>query len=189
MARYASDFQRTCAHGTLVLWPPDAVREPVNQLRQRYDPASQAVCDAHITLTQPLLAEPSPADWQTIETALANFGPFDLSYGPLRSFLPYPCVYLEIGPRETTMQLRTALYDTGLFNLSLPFSDDSFIPHMSITDGAPDEPQTRSILTALAGSEPRGHFLCDRIAYIRPDADFHFEVARTLPLRGGSHGN
>lgn len=189
MARYASDFQRTYAHGTLVLWPPDAVRAPVNQLRQRYDPASQAICDAHITLPQPFITEPDQEDWRAVEAALANFGPFDLSYGPLRSFLPYPCIYLEIGPRETIMQLRSALHDTGLFNLSLPFSDASFIPHMSITDGYPDESQTRSIFTALSGSELRGHFLCDRIAYIRPDAGFHFEVARTLPLRGGGHGN
>lgn len=189
MARSGDDLQRNYAHGTLVIWPPDAVREPVNQLRQRYDPASQAICDAHITLTQPFLTKPDEQDWQGIEAVLARFNPFALGYGPLNSFLPYPCVYLEIEPRETIMRLRSALHETGLFNLSLPFSDDSFIPHMSITDGSPDEGQTRSIIAALAVDEPRGHFLCDRIAYIRPDAAFHFEVARELPLRGTHHGH
>lgn len=187
MARDGDDFQRTYAHGTLVIWPPDEVRQPVNRLRGRYDPASQAICDAHITLTQPFLNEPGEEDWRAIEGVLAPFGPFDLSYGPLRTFLPYPCVYLEIEPSETIMRLRSALHKTGLFNPSLPFSDESFIPHMSITDGAPDESQTRAIFAALSGNEPRGRFLCDRIAYIRPDAGFHFEVVREFPLKGSSH--
>lgn len=179
----SDEFKRTYRHGTIVIWPPDDVRATVGALRQRYDPASQAICDAHITLTQPCEREPDAADLAQIRAVASAHPSVELEYGPLATFLPYPCVYLEIQPASAVRSLRAALHELGLFNLTLPFSDpDEFIPHMSITDGYPDEAQTRSILAALSGSEPCGRFQLTSIAWIRPDEDFHFETVEMYPL-------
>ncbi len=179
----SDEFKQTYCHGTFVIWPPDDVRAAVGALRQRYDPASQAICDAHITLTQPFVREPSAEDLARISETVSDFAPVELEYGPLATFLPYPCVYLDIQPANAVRSLRRALHDLGLFDLSLPFSDpDEFIPHMSITDGYPDEAQTRVTLAALAGSEPRGRFQLTSVAWIRPDDDFHFRTAETFML-------
>jgi 2'-5' RNA ligase len=179
------EFQRVYRFGTFVIWPPADLRAVVNQLRQRYDPASQAVCDAHITLTQPFLAEPSEQDWAAIERVADAHPPLTIEYGPLGTFLPYPCVYLDIKRAESLRALQRALYDLGIFNRSLPFSDpDQYVFHMSITDGYPDEEQTRQILVALRGSEPHGMFHASEIAYIRPDERFHFFEVRAFKLGG-----
>lgn len=136
-------------------------------------------------MTQPFLREPTDADWQAIQAVTAEHAPFTIEYGPLDSFLPYPCVYLQINPAAPVLALREALHDLGLFNLTLPFSaPGEFVPHMSITDGYPDERQTRLILNALSGSEPVGSFACTEIAYIRPDETFRFGVERTASLGG-----
>jgi 2'-5' RNA ligase len=180
-----SDFRSVYQFGTFVIWPPAELRAEVNRLRQRYDPASQAACDAHITLTQPLLAEPSVDDWSEIERVAGSHSPLTIQYGPLDSFLPYPCIYLRIEPPEALLALRSDLHALGLFNLSLPHSDPTeFIPHMSITDGYPDADQTRQILDALRGSDPRGTFAASEIAYIRPDEHFHFFEVRAFELGG-----
>lgn len=178
----ASDaFKRLYRHGTLVIWPPDEVRAVVGALRQRYDPASQAICDAHITLTQPFMSEPGEDDLSNIGEVVARHLPLEIEYGPLGPFLPYPCVYLQIRPAEPLTALQRALYDLGLFDLSLPHSDpDLYVFHMSITDGYPDEDQTRYVLDGLKGSEPEGRFDAASVAWIRPDSDFHFETVRRI---------
>jgi 2'-5' RNA ligase len=180
-----SAFRSVYRFGTFVIWPPAELRAEVNRLRQRYDPASQAICDAHVTLTQPFVAEPTEQAWTAIEAVAAAHSPLTVQYGPLDSFLPYPCVYLDVQPAEPLRALQRALYDLGLFNLTLPFSEpDQYVFHMSITDGYPDVIQTRQILAALRGSEPRGSFVASRIAYIRRDERFHFSEVRAFELGG-----
>lgn len=176
----ASDaFKRAYRHGALVFWPPDDLREAVGSLRRRYDPSSQAICDAHITLSQPFLAEPTEQDLARIAAIAARHLPLELEYGPLATFLPYPCVYLDIRPDEPLRALQRALYDLDLFDLSAPHSDpEVFIFHMSITDGYPDPEQTRQIFEALSGSEPCGRFVAGSFAWIKPNADFHFETVK-----------
>ncbi|CAN5554741.1 hypothetical protein BH23CHL2_BH23CHL2_35400 [soil metagenome] len=177
------EFRRTYRHGALVIWPPVDVRSTVNALRKRYDPASQAICDAHITLTQPFLDAPGDEDLKAISAVVAGHLPVRIRYGPLGTFLPYPCVYLEIQPAGRLRELQRALYALDLFNLANPFSDpDEYIFHMSITDGYPDEQQTAQILDALRGSEPLGEFVTEQVAWIRPHEEFHFEVVQELPV-------
>jgi 2'-5' RNA ligase len=177
----SDEFKRLYQHGTLVIWPPDGLRAEVNALRQRYDPASQAICDAHITLTQPFQVEPTSADLVNVEAVVSQHLPLDLRCGPLATFLPYPCVYLDIGPDEPLRALQADLYALGLFNRSLPHSDpDEYIFHMSITDGYPDSAQTALIRDALSGSEPSGRFRVNSVAWIKPDSRFRFETVREL---------
>ena len=175
----SAEFKRIYQHGALVIWPPDDLRAIVGALRQRYDPASQAICDAHITLSQPFLSAPTEDDLSKISEVVARHLPLEIEYGPLGTFLPYPCVYLQIEPAEPLKALQRALYNLDLFNLALPFSDpDAYIFHMSLTDGYPVEAQTRQILEALAGSEPVGRFNAGSVAWIKPNADFHFETVK-----------
>lgn len=174
-------MRRDYACGALVIWPPDEVREAVNFWRQRFDPHSHAICEAHITLTQPFLWEPDEHEFELIGQTVASHRSFAIEYGPLNSFLPYPCVYLEIRPSEAVLRLREDLHHLGMFDLNRPHTR-GFIPHMSITDGYPDPEQCRLILTALERDAPRGTFSCDHVSYIRPDDDFHFEVEREFFL-------
>ena len=179
----SDDFKRLYRHGTLVIWPPDEVRAAVGALRQRYDPSSQAVCDAHITLTLPFLRDPTECDISCIGSIIASAPRLRLTYGPVATFLPYPCVYLATEPQEPLRALQRALYGLDLFNLSLPHSDpDEFVFHMSITDGYPDEQQTALIVDALSGSEPSGSFVVDSVAWIRPDANFNFQTDTRFEL-------
>jgi len=176
------EWQKKFRYGTLVLWPPDAVRQQVNALRQRYDPESQRICETHITLTQPLVRVPSEADWRSLQSMVGACSPFTIQYGPLDTFLPYPCIYFRIEPAETVLALRAALHATGLCNLTLPHTE-GFVPHMSLNDGRPDEQATRDIYRDLRENPPaNGALHCSDVAYIVPDEAFAFSIARRLPM-------
>ena len=176
------DWQRIYIHGTLVIWPPDEVREVVNGLRHQYDPVSQSFCDTHITLAQPFLHLPSNQEWDELCKVVSSFESFEIQYGPINTFLPYPCIWFEIHPSELVLAIRQALHATGMFNLDLPHTDD-FIPHMTVTEGQSDIEVTEKLFTKLRDEILGGSFICPDIAYIVPDRAFHFGVQRRLPLR------
>lgn len=175
-----ADWQLNYIHGLFVIWPPDAVRQPVNQLRQAYDPASLATIEAHITLTQPFLAQPDDEDWAQLDEVVAGFKPFEINYGPVDTFFPNPVIYLDIQPGERILALRRALHDTGLFNLSLPYTDD-FVPHMTIAEGqSGDRVVDKMMLVEVRSQAPQGTFSLSEIVYVAPDKHFHFEINRRL---------
>lgn len=175
------EWQKAYRSGMLVIWPPDEVRTIVNQLRQRYDPASQAICEAHITVTQPFLREPNRHEWSRINGVLQRFSPFEISYGPLNSFLPYPCIWYEIHPAEKVLELRDSLHQAALFNLEREFTT-GFIPHMTITEGLSGPEVDEALLQHLQGLVESGSFPCEDLAYIVPNERFEFKVANSLPL-------
>ena len=176
------DWQRPYLPGTFVLWPPDELRVRVNTLRSWYDPESQRICDAHVTVTQPLLRAPTDDDWRVLELVVEDHAAFDVEVGPVGSFLPHPCIWLGINPAYRVLALRGALHATGLFNLRIPHPEN-FTPHMTITEGLSGAPVDRALFEQLRDSVESGSFHCASLAYIVPDDDFHFVVARTLPLR------
>lgn len=180
------EFRSIYQYGTLLILPPPHVAAIVDELRERYDPASAAVAGAHITLTQPFAAEPSEAELALVGETLAGFDPFFIHWGPLANFLPYPCIYFAIQPREPVMQLRGALHGLALFNTTLPFSGDDFVPHISITDGHPDADATARIFEELRDTVPNGVFPCSEVVYSRPDEQFRFQTLHTFSLAGGS---
>jgi 2'-5' RNA ligase len=175
------DWQKVYRFGTMVIWPPDDVREVVNRLREAHDPVSQSICEAHITLTQPLLQPLSDREWAEVTRIVGSFAPFEITYGPLNSFLPYPCIWYEIRPMEKVLEIRRALHETGFFNLALPHTE-GFIPHMTITEGQSGPSVNEALLESLQSRVQSGSFWCSDVAYIVPDRTFHFEVARRLPL-------
>ena len=177
-----SDWMKDYAFGTFVIWPPDSVRAMVNRLRQQYDPVSQSTCETHITLTQPFALQPGSHQWDELSRIASGFDPFSIQYGPINSFLPYPCIWFEIHPSEQVLEIRRALHGTGLFNLDRPHTDD-FIPHMTITEGQSGIAVTEELHARLRDEISGGSFILSDLAYIAPDLRFHFEVRKRLPLR------
>ncbi len=178
------EWQKVYQHGIMVIWPPDEIRKIINAKREAYDPVSASFCGAHITLTQPLLNTLSDAEWGNIQDILGRFPPFEIQYGPTKSFLPYPCIWHEIQPEEKILDLRHALHQTGYFNLSLEHTDD-FIPHMTITEGLSGPPVDEELLTILQEQSSQGSFICQDAAYIVPDESFYFGVVKRLALGRG----
>jgi 2'-5' RNA ligase len=175
------EWQKVYQHGILVILPPDEVRGFVNQQREEYDPQSAAICDAHITLSQPLLQPLNESELINIKNIIKTFQPFEIHYGPLKSFLPYPCIWYEIQPTTRVLCIREALHKTGFFDLSQEHTD-GFIPHMTVTEGLSGPDVNEELLTKLQERSPAGSFLCSQITLLRPDEDFSFQVHRHITL-------
>lgn len=177
-------WQRPYEHGVLAIWPPDSERQQINALRATHDPVSQRICEAHVTLTQPFLSPPSEDTWVEISNVLARCDAFEVQYGPVRSFLPAPVIWLEIQPSSTILALRNALHTTGAFDLTLPHNDD-FVVHMTLTEGLSDIDVDEALLSRLKLEVRSGSFTCREITYLQPDDSFQFSVQKVLPLGGG----
>jgi 2'-5' RNA ligase len=182
-----AEWQLNYLPGLFVIWPPHAVREAVNRLRAAYDPVSQLTIEAHITLSQPFLSMPKDKEWALLAQIVAGFEPFEIRYGPVDTFFPNPVIYLAIQPQESVLALRQALHDTGLFNLTLPYTE-GFVPHMTITEGRSQRPMDKQLLAEIQTRAPSGTFLLSEIAHVVPDKHFQFETKKSLRL-GASHSH
>jgi 2'-5' RNA ligase len=174
-------WQKPYQYGTLLIWPPDEVREIINAQRAAYDPVSHAICDAHVTVTQPLRRQLTCAEWDRVRALLRDHPTFEIAYGPINSFLPYPCLWYEIHPRERVLALRRDLHATGYFNLDIPHPQN-FMPHMTVTEQFSGPSVDEALLAQLQAESSPGTFRCESLAYIVPNANFHFEVVSTLHL-------
>jgi hypothetical protein len=94
------DWQQEYRFGAFYIFPPTGIIEEMDRLRELYDPTSASICQAHISLSEPLQSPPTAADLKEIRQRLSRIKPFDLHYGPLRSFLPYPGVTYAVSPEE-----------------------------------------------------------------------------------------
>jgi 2'-5' RNA ligase len=175
------EWQKPYRYGALVIWPPEEVRRTVNAQRTAYDPVSQSYCEAHITITPPLLRELTDQEWATIDGIIGQQPAFEIQYGPLNSFLPYPCIWYEIEPREILRRLHYALLETGYFKVD-PDDTREYIPHMTITEGLAGPEVDERLLESLREESENGTFLCSALAHIVPDDKFCFHVCRTITL-------
>jgi 2'-5' RNA ligase len=119
--------------GAFYIFPPAGIIEAVDALRQNHDPKSASICQAHISLSEPLPAPLSNQQIGEIRGALSAIEPFEIHYGPLRSFPPYPGVCYTITPEDDFRQLRTALHSTLAF-ASVPLNHEHIAPHMTIAE-------------------------------------------------------
>lgn len=173
-------WQNEYRHGAFYLFPPADVAATVNQLRARHDPRSAAICGAHISLSEPLMAPPSHEQLGELRRALSYRPPFELSYGPLTSIGPYPGVVFAITPEDDFFALREAVQGTSIFaGRDLPRAKR--LPHMTVAEFITLE-ETRELLARLGDTVSGGRFLCDRITYAVPDDSFHFETVLEVPL-------
>ena len=175
------DWQKSYQFGTIVIWPPDEVRNFVNQQRSTYDPLSQSYSEAHISVTQPLQKHLSENEWNQVKKIVGNYEIFQVEFGPVNSFLPYPCIWYEIEPHQRVLELRQALHQTNFFNLDLPHTED-FIPHMTITEGLSGPTVDKNLLEQLRKESRRDSFPCQELTCIVPDQQFCFTNVKTLPL-------
>jgi 2'-5' RNA ligase len=165
-------------YGVFLIFPPEPLLTRVNALRVRHDPGSQAVCDAHISLTVPLTRPVSEANWRALEGIAAAIEPFAIQYGPLLNLDPAVCLAIE--PQVVLDKLRIALETAALF-AGAPARKYPFLPHMTIAEFITAEQNTR-LMQELENVAPRGVFTCTGVAYAVPDANFHFTERRRLQL-------
>ena len=176
------DWGKPYKPGLFIIQPPDHVSAIVDAQRKVYDPVSQNTISAHITLTQPLLNDPTESDWALFVQALSKIQPFEIHYGPIKSFLPYPCIWYDVQPAEQVLEMRSSLHQTGLFNLQEGYIKD-FIPHMTITEGRSGPEVTPTLLEKLQNESQPGTFLCKELVLSVPDQNFHFSSQKKLPFR------
>ena len=167
--------------GLFIILPPQEVRAIVDAQREAYDPLSRSYIGTHITVTQPFLRTPTESEWEQCVEVLGSFQSFEICYGPLKSFLPYPCIWYEVQPAELVLELRRTLHQTGLFNLKEGYIEE-FIPHMTITEGLSGPEVTQALLAQLQSESQPGSFLCDQLVLSVPDQDFRFSPFRTISL-------
>ena len=121
MIRYATNTERweewmlEYRFGAFYIFPPDGIIESIDALRRKYDPKSAEYCQAHISLSEPLQQPLSEIQIQEMQAALGAMTTFDLHYGPLRSFPPYPGVVYSIQPEDKFQQVRAVIHATYPF--------------------------------------------------------------------------
>jgi len=177
------NWQKPYKHGLLVIWPPKEVSIIVNKLKSQYDPLACSYIKAHLTLTQPFLKEPTPSVLKTIEKTLSEFPTFTIDFGPIEVFKNSTVIKYSIKPAKKILTLREKLHQKGYFNLSLPFTE-GFIPHMTISEfGVKDLISARKLAQKLNQENDRGSFICNEIAYVRPDDKFYFKTIKKFKLK------
>ena len=151
----------------------------VDELRRVNDPRSHAICQAHISLSEPLPRPLSDPDLEELRSVLTAVDPFVIHYGPVVSFPPYPGVAYAIEPQAQFRELRKAIHAGHLFRDSLR-SREAAPAHLSIAEFIPVA-RTEELLHELGGV-PEGDFMCDRIEYAAPDDGFRFRRLGAIPL-------
>jgi len=176
------ELEEIYKYGTLVIWPEDNIREIVNNLRKKYDPESQKICEAHITLTQPFEVEPNEQIWNKINNYIKKFNGFEITVGPVEQFGSSQVIKLNIQPKEKILELRNGLHRLGYFNTKLPYTE-GFIPHMTISEGGiKEDKKIKNIITQLNEKMKAMKFKFGEITYIRPDKNFYFKVKKIIKL-------
>src|SRR5919206_3379168 len=126
-------WQREYRYGAFYIFPPPGIIEPIDQLRHNYDPKSDSYCRAHISLSEPLRAPLTDEQVQELHDTLSSIEPFEIHYGPLRSFPPYPGVVYAITPEDAFMGLRSCIHETSVFKDQQLMREHSK-PHMTIAE-------------------------------------------------------
>ncbi len=165
-------WYETYRYGALYVFPPPDLRARVNALRHRYDPRSQAICDAHISLTVPLPAPLSHNAAAELHDVVGAIPPFMVRWGPPYQYPGIPGVVLRIQPVEPFHALVRALEGCACFAHAAP-RPHPFSPHMTVAEFITG-PRTGEILAELHGTDLEGEFACTEVAYAVPDATFRF---------------
>lgn len=186
--KYSDKFERWDSwkqeykYGVILITPPDPLFNVVNNLRLTYDPVSQAICPAHISLSLPLPQPLSSKDWQELKTITRCLDPILIHYGPLIAFPPYPGVVFSITPQQELNNLRIKIEQACIFATSPP-RKYPFKAHLTVAEFISWE-RTEEIIRILADQTPQGSFRCRSLDYLIPDDEFHFQWAGTLEFKG-----
>jgi hypothetical protein len=173
-------WQEEYRHGAFYLFPLSEIALVVNELRLRYDPRSAAICDAHVSLSEPLTGPLLDQQLDEILAALSAVTPFSLTFGPLTQIGSHPGVVLGISPEVPFFALRDVVHSTSIF-AGRELSRAKRFPHMTVAEFISHE-EARDLLAEVSTGDVGGTFLCDRVVYAVPDTSFHFEPVLTLTL-------
>ena len=174
------DWQRDYRMGVILILPPPDVSREIDILRTRYDPRSAAWCQAHVSLSDPLCCEMSPAIAHEIRGVLADVRPFELHYERLYASSRHAGVAYRITPREPIERLKHLLHGASGF-ADAAHRRRAIAPHMTIAEFISIE-ESLQLCARLQDTAPTGSFLCDRLAYMVPDESFRFQRRLTFPL-------
>jgi hypothetical protein len=79
-------------YGVLLILPPDPPKNKVNDLRTKYDPKGQSICQAHISLTVPVPRSLNDTYLEELQEIASDIKPFSIHCRPLINYLPHPGV-------------------------------------------------------------------------------------------------
>jgi 2'-5' RNA ligase len=167
-------------YGAFYIFLPNGLIEPIDELRRKFDPKSADYCRAHISLSEPLSGPLTDEQLLELKEALSRIKPFEIKYGPLRSFTPYPGVCYTITPEKEFFELRQAIHSTSIFAEN-PLTRKDRAPHMTIAEFITVQ-RTEELLKELQGKVPEGTFQCGSIEYAVPNDEFYFERVLTIPI-------
>ena len=173
-------WQLEYRYGGFYLFPPSGIIEVVDELRRTYDPPSYAICQAHVTLTEPLPRALTNEDLAELSAVLADLDPFTVTYGDVHATVPHPGVVYRIEPAATIVALRQAIHATSLF-ADAPLSHEHVPPHMTIAEFITLD-ESIVLAASLAGQVEEGEWPCHAIDYAVPDNDMRFHRALSLLL-------
>jgi 2'-5' RNA ligase len=173
-------WQRDYRYGAFYIFPPPGLIEPIDTLRNVHDPKSAAACQAHISLSAPQPQPLAASDLAELQARLSKIEPFEVHYGPLRDFLPYPGDVFAITPEDRFQELRSAIHRTSLFG-GTQLKRAPIAPHMTIAEFI-SIGRTVELVQELRGQVREGAFFCDTIEYAVPNSAFYFERVLTILL-------
>jgi 2'-5' RNA ligase len=186
MVTYVTDtshwekWQQDYRLGLILIMPPEEVAGPINALRAKFDPLAYASCPAHITLSDPLGREMTLERDAEICKILSSIKPFVLHFDK-------PCASKERGgvaypiyPREPIEALRTILHQASVFTRETYWTR-TIAPHMTIAEFVSIE-ESWGIMEEIKDTVPSGSFLCDRLEFIVPDINMHFQRVKSYSL-------
>jgi hypothetical protein len=174
------EWQRDYRLGLILIMPPEEVSQQIDPLRQNYDPYAFAICPTHISISDPLLRELTPAYEKEIEEILRRIEPFVLHYDKPHASTEHAGIAYPITPQQPIDQLKDTLHTTTVFDGKV-YRRRHIPAHMTIAEFISIEDGLK-LCAELQETAPSGSFLCDRLEFIVPDQDFHFQRVRTFFL-------
>ncbi len=175
------EWQKEYRHGAFFVFPPDGIFEKINSLRELYDPKSQSVCGAHISLTVPLSRELLERDYDEIQNTLSEVDRFEVQFGPTYNYPGIPGVVLRVEPSSLFKNLVIRLEEASVFQNAIS-RKHPFSPHMTIAEFVTMD-RTKEILDELKGQDLSGTFECSQVFYAAPDCDFVFRRGPSFSLK------
>jgi len=172
------DWQRDYRLGLILIMPPEEVSRQIDPLRAKYDPHAFAICPTHISLSDPLRCEMTPEVEDEIRCVLSLIQPFTLYFDNIYASPDYSGVIYPIRPQEPIEKLKAVLHTASAFS-GKSYSRRSIPPHMTIAEFISIEDGLK-LCDQLKDTAPRGSFVCDRLEFIVPDNNFHFQKKITF---------
>lgn len=177
---YWEDWQREYRLGLILIMPPENVAQQIDPLREKYDPYAFSICPTHISISDPLRQELTPKYEKELEKILSEIEPFVLHYKKPFASTKFTGVTYPITPQQPIDNLKDALHVAEVFEGKI-YNRRHIPAHMTIAEFISIEDGLK-LCADLQKSAPSGTFLCDRLEFIVPDQDFHFQRIRTFYL-------